>query len=138
MQFFCFMLFNDNGVSTALIGTCPYGDSQRLPRNLSVSEFYEDSRLCSFYNRKGQLCGECGENYTLPASSYHLILYICIRPDINYQHILLLEYAIGIYPLFLILLTFILVKLHDNFALVVWLWKPFHRCLAVFWRQWNI
>ena len=72
VQFFCFMLFNDNGVSTALIGTCPYDNSQRLPRNLSVSEIYEDSRLCSFYNRKGQLCGECAENYTLPASSYHL------------------------------------------------------------------
>ena len=64
--------------------------------------------------------------------------YICIHPDLNYQQILLLEYAIAIYPLFLILLTFILVKLHDNFAFVVWLWKPFHRCLAVFRRQWNI
>ena len=236
-KFFCFMLFNDNGVSTTLIGTCPYHNSQRLPRNLSVFRIYEDSRLCSFYNRMGQLCGECAENYTLPAYSYHLgcvkcnnysngwikfiaaaflqltifymiviifrisvtsstlnafvmvsqitaspsvirdiyshnlvsdpyhvsnfsqficqlaiaIItiwnldffrslygYICIHPDLNYQHILLLEYAIGIYPLFLILFTFILVKMHDNFALVVWLWKPFHRCLAVFRRQWNI
>ena len=64
--------------------------------------------------------------------------YICICPDLKYQKVLLLEYVIGIYPLFLILLTFILVKLHDNFAFVVWLWKPFHRCLAVFRRQWNI
>ena len=64
--------------------------------------------------------------------------YICIHPDLNYQQVLLLEYAIAIYPLFLILLTFILVKMHDNFAFVVWLWKPFHRCLAVFRRQWNI
>ena len=236
-KYFCFMLFNENGVSTTLIGTCPYGNSHQLPRNLSVSEIYEDSRLCSFYNRKGQLCGECAENYTLPASSYqldcvkckdynngwikfiaatflpltifymvviifrisvtsstlnafvmvsqmtaspsmirdiysHNLLsdpyhvsnftqficqlaiafitiwnldffrslygYICIHPDLNYQHILLLEYAIGIYPLFLILLTFILIKMHDNFALVVRLWKPFHRCLALFRRQWNI
>ena len=237
VKFFCFILFNDNGVNTTLLGTCPYGDSQRLPRNFSVSHIYEDSRLCSFYNRKGQLCGECAENYTLPGYSYYLgcvkcndfnngwikfivaaflpltifyiiviifrisvtsstlnalvmvsqiaasppvirnvysrnlvsdpyhvsyfsqfivnfIItittiwnldffrswygYICIRPDINYQQILLLEYAIAIYPLFLILLTFILVKLHDNFAFVVWIWKPFHRCLAVFRRQWNI
>ena len=236
-KYFCFMLFNDNGMSTALIGTCPYHNLQRLPRNLSVFRIYEDSRLCSSYHRKGQLCGECAENYTLPASSYHLgcvkcnnynngwikfivaaflpltifymvviifrisvtsstlnafvmvsqitaspsmirdiyssnlvsdpyhvsyftqficqlaiaIItiwnldffrslygYICIHPDINYQQILLLEYAIGIYPLFLILLTFIVVKMHDNFALVVWLWKPFHRCLALFRRQWNI
>ena len=52
--------------------------------------------------------------------------YICIRPELKYQQILLLEYAIAVYPLFLILLTFILVKMHDNFAFVVWLWKPFH------------
>ena len=64
--------------------------------------------------------------------------YICICPDLKYQQVLLLEYAIGIYPLFLILLTFILVKLHDNFAFVFSLWRPFHRCLAVFRRQWNI
>ena len=64
--------------------------------------------------------------------------YVCIHPDLNYQHVLLLEYTIAIYPLFLILFTFILVKLHDNFAFVVWLWKPFYRCLAVFRRQWNI
>ena len=237
VKFFCFMLNNDNGVNTTLLGTCPYGDSVRLPRNFSVSHIYEDSRLCPFYNRMGQLCGECAENYTLPGYSYYLgcvkcnnynngwikfvvaaflpltffyiivIIfrisvtsstlnafvmvsqiaasplvirnsysrnlvsdpyhisyfsqfiyqlaitiftiwnldffrswygYICIRPDLSYQQILLLEYAVAIYPLFLILLTFILVKLHDNFAFVVWLWKPFHRCLAVFRRQWNI
>ena len=63
---------------------------------------------------------------------------ICLYPNLNYQQVLMLEYAIGVYPLFLIFLTYILVKLHDNFAIVVWLWRPFHRCLAVFRRQWNI
>ena len=56
---------------------------------------------------------------------------ICLYTDLNYQQVLLLEYAIGVYPLFLIFLTYILVRLHDNFAIVVWLWRPFHRCLAV-------
>ena len=237
VKFFCFMVFDCNGVNTTLLGTCPYGGLQTLPRTFSMSQIYEDSSLCSFYNRKGQLCGECAENYTLPGYSYYLgcvkcnnynngwikfifaaflpltifyilviifrisvtsstlnafvmvsqivasppvirniyshnlvsgpyhvsyfsqlILqlaitivtiwnldffrswygYICIHPELKYQQILLLEYATAIYPLFLILLTFILVKMHDNFAFVVWLWKPFHRCLAVFRRQWNI
>ena len=231
VKLFCFMLFNSNGVNMTLLGTCPYGGTEKLP-----SMLHKDSLLCSLYNRKGQLCGECADNYTLPANSYYLgcvkckdykngwikfivvsflpltifyivviifrisvtsstlnafvmvnqitasptlirniyshnlvnnsyvnyltqisvqlIIavvaiwnleffrsfygYICIHPDLNYQQVLFLEYAIGIYPLFLILLTFILVKMHDNFAFVVWLWKPFHRCLAVFRRQWNI
>ena len=63
---------------------------------------------------------------------------ICLHPDLKYQQVLLLEYAIGLYPLLLIIFTYLLIKLHDNFAIVVWLWKPVHRCLAVFRRQWNI
>ena len=228
------MLFNCKGVTTTLLGTCPYGSAGILPKN--VTHVSEDPSLCSHFNRKGQLCGECAENYTLPAYSYYLgcvkcenynngwikfiaaaflpltffyivviifrisvtsstldafvmvnqisasppvirhiyssnlvtdpyhvsyltqffvqfsiaIIaswnldffrswygYICICPDLNYQQVLLLEYAIGVYPLFLILLTFFLVKLHDNFAIVVWFWRPFHRCLVVFRRQWN-
>ena len=234
VRFFCLMLFNSKGVTTTLLGTCPYGNLGILPKN--VTHVSEDPSLCSHFNRKGQLCGECAENYTLPAYSYHLgcvkcenynngwikfiaaaflpltffyivviifrisvtsstlnafimvnqisasppvirhiyssnlvtdpyhvsyftqffvqffiaIIaswnldffrswygYICIYPDLNYQQVLLLEYAIGVYPLLLILLTFFLVKLHDNFAIVVWFWRPFHRCLVVFRRQWN-
>ena len=60
---------------------------------------------------------------------------ICLYRNLNYQKVLLLEYAIGVYPLFLVFLTYILIKLHDNFGIVVWLWRPFHRCLAVFKRQ---
>ena len=235
VKFFCLMLFNSKGVTTTLLGTCPYGNRGILPKN-ATHNISEDPRLCSHFNRKGRLCGECAENYTLPAYSYYLgcvkcenynngwikfiaaaflpltffyivviifrisvtsstlnafIMinqisasppvirhiyssnlvadrhhvsyltqffvqfsiaifaswnldffrswygYICIYPDLNYQQVLLLEYAIGVYPLFLILLTFFLVKLHDNFAIVVWFWRPFHRCLVVFRRQWN-
>ena len=62
----------------------------------------------------------------------------CLYPGINYQQVLLFEYAIGLYPLLLIAFTYLFVKLHDNFAIVVWLWKPVHQCLAVFRRHWNI
>ena len=63
---------------------------------------------------------------------------ICLSPDLRYQHVLLLDYAVAVYPLLLIFITFICVKLHDNFAIVVWLWRPFHKCLVRFRRQWNI
>ena len=39
-RFYCFMLLNDNGVNTTLLGTCPYGDSVRLSRNFSMSHIY--------------------------------------------------------------------------------------------------
>ena len=63
---------------------------------------------------------------------------ICLYPNLTYQDVLLLDYAVAVYPLFLILITFVMIKLHDNFAIVVWLWRPFHKCLFLFRKQWNI
>ena len=63
---------------------------------------------------------------------------ICLYPDLRYQQVLLLDYAVAVYPLLLIFITFICVKLHDNFAIVVLFWSPFHKCLVRFRKQWNI
>ena len=63
---------------------------------------------------------------------------ICLQPDLTYPQALLLDYAIALYPMLLIFITFIFVKLHDNFQFVVWLWRPFHRCLFHFRKQWSI
>ena len=72
VRFFCLTitLLNSKGVTTPLLGTCPYGNVGILPKN--VTHISEDPSLCSHFNRKGQLCGECAENYTLTAYSYYL------------------------------------------------------------------
>ena len=233
MPHFCIILSED--LNTTFIGSCPYGTGGWLPP--SRSELKGSGGLCDFYHRRGQLCGVCEENYTLPVYSYYIgcvkcedyeygwlkfvaaafvpltafyILviifrisvtlsslngfvlvsqimvtppivrelysrnqvnslyhvgslaqlcintsiaiytiwnldffcsfykYICVSSDFKYQHVLLLDYAVAVYPLFLIFITFICVKLHDNFSIVVWLWRPFHKCLVRFRRQWNI
>ena len=233
MPYFCIILSED--LNTTYIGSCPYGTGGWLPQ--SRSELRGSGGLCDFYHRRGQLCGACEENYTLPVYSYYLgcvkcedyeygwlkfvaaafipltVFYIlviifrisvtlsslngfvlvsqiiatppvirelyscnqvnslyyvgsfaqlgvntgiaiyaiwnldffrsfyksiCVSPNLKYQHALLLDYAVAVYPLLLIFITFICVKLHDNFAIVVWLWRPFHKCLAQFRRQWNI
>ena len=42
------------------------------------------------------------------------------------------------YPIFLILITYVCIKLHDNnFRPVVWLWKPFHKHFVHFRRRWD-
>ena len=231
---------------TTFAGTCPYGFRGTLPRNASEAELSgEGRRFCFHLHRRGQLCGECEVNYTLPVYSYYLgcvqcesykngwvkfvaaaflpltLFYIivitfrisattpplnafilvnqilaippvlrefytysyyllderltssnhsrylhyyfynfvvavpavwnldffrsfygptgiCLYHGLTYQQVLLFEYAIGLYPLFLIVITYLLIKLHDHFAIVVWLWKPVHRCLAILRRQWNI
>ena len=228
------MFFSEESNKT-LIGSCPFGHDAMLYG--TVSDLKSGSKQCNHYYRKGRLCGECDDNYTLPAYSYSLrcvqcddfkygwikfiaiaflpvtVFYllviifrisatsstlngfifvsqtiatppmiraiyssnqinpfyrvsyltqlsvnffiavytvwnldflrsfyepICVHPNLTYPQVLLLDYAVAVYPMLLILITFVLVKLHDNFILVTKLWMPFHRCLVVFRKQWNI
>ena len=62
----------------------------------------------------------------------------CVSSNIKAVHALALEYLVAFYPIFLILLTYVCIKLHDNnFRPVVWLWKPFHTHFAHFRRRWD-
>ena len=62
----------------------------------------------------------------------------CVSSNIKMVHALALEYLVAFYPIFLILLTYVSIKLHDNnFRLLVWLWKPFHRHFVYLRRSWD-
>ena len=62
---------------------------------------------------------------------------ICLK--VNTLQALALDYSIAFYPLALIIITYVLIELHaHNFRVIVWIWKPFHRCFARFRKQWDI
>ena len=62
-----------------------------------------------------------------------------LHSSISTLQVLALDYAVAAYPLFLIVVTYVLVELHDNnFRIAVWLWKPFHYCFACYRRRWDI
>ena len=62
----------------------------------------------------------------------------CVSSNIKTIHALALEYLVAFYPIFLILITYVCIKLHDNnFRPVVWLWKPLHRYFAQLRRRWD-
>ena len=76
------------------------------------------------------------------AMNLEIIRYIvppfCVSSKLQFIHISILEYLPAFYPLFLILLTWICIELHDrNFRLLVWAWRPFHRCFTRLRRGWN-
>ena len=53
---------------------------------------------------------------------------ICLK--ISTLQALALDYLVAFYPLVLIVITYILIDLYDRrFCVLVWLWKPFHKCL---------
>jgi hypothetical protein len=62
----------------------------------------------------------------------------CLHPDLSALPVLMLDYIVAIYPMLLIALTYLLVKLYDRFQLVSWLCRPFYRCFHTFKREWDI
>ena len=62
----------------------------------------------------------------------------CVSSHIKTIHALALEYLVAFYPIFLILITYVCIKLHNNnFRPIVWLWKPFHRHFVHLRRRWD-
>ena len=62
---------------------------------------------------------------------------ICLK--VNTLQALALDYSIAFYPLALIIITYVLIELHEhNFRVIVLVWKPFHKCFARFRQQWDI
>ena len=71
---------------------------------------------------------------------YSVIPPFCLSENIATLHALALQYLPAFYPLLLIFVTYILIELHDrNVRVLVWMWRPFHMCLAPFRRslRWN-
>ena len=64
-------------------------------------------------------------------------LGICLGTD-TLQN-LALDMAVGVYPLLLMVLSYILIHLYDNnFRPLMILWKPFHRVFSLFRSNWEI
>ena len=62
----------------------------------------------------------------------------CVSSNIKAVHALALEYLVAFYPIILILLTYVCIKLHNNnFRPVVCLWKPFHKYVVHLRRRWD-
>ena len=62
----------------------------------------------------------------------------CIHPKMSILHVLALDYLVGVYPLFLIFLTYIAVTLHDRYPLVVKIWRPMYRVSMCIRQEWDI
>ena len=62
----------------------------------------------------------------------------CIHPDMTTLQVLALDYLVAVYPLFLIILTYTAVLLHDRYSIVVNIWRPAYRVFSCIHREWNI
>ena len=62
---------------------------------------------------------------------------ICM--NVSTLEALAVDYAIAVYPLFLIIITYLLIELYDhNVGCLVYMWRPFHKVFSIFRRNWDI
>ena len=62
----------------------------------------------------------------------------CLSSHLSNIHGLYLESLYIVYPLILILITYICIELHaNNFKPIILLWRPFHKCFSRFRRAWD-
>ena len=79
------------------------------------------------------LCGIMNLDFFL-----YFLPRFCVSSRLKIIHIGFLSYLKALYPLMLILFTWICIKLHNhNFRLIVYLWKPFRRCFVQLRNGWN-
>ena len=83
-----------------------------------------------------------GEKYfSIPCNTFNLdftlflINYpICITPYMSPLGAISFWYIVGLYPLILLLLIYVWIVLYDKgFRCVVFITRPFHRCMTCFW-----
>ena len=68
----------------------------------------------------------------------HAVPPFCISTYLGLYHRAFLGFISAVYPMLLILITWICIKLHDhNFRMIQYLWRPFHRCFVRLRRGWN-
>lgn len=62
----------------------------------------------------------------------------CLHHKMTILHVLALDYLVGVYPLFLILITYIAVRLHDRYSLAEKMWRPAYSLLVRIRREWDM
>ena len=62
----------------------------------------------------------------------------CLHPGMTSLHVLALDYLVGVYPLVLILLTYIAVTLHDRYPAIVRMCRPMYRVFMCIRREWDL
>ena len=68
----------------------------------------------------------------------YIIPSFCLEEWFTTIDAILLELIAALYPLLLIFLTFVLIEMHaHNIRVIVFLWKPFHKCFTCVRRAWD-
>ena len=109
--------------------------SQIIAIMYSINNFYNENyfRIYQLFNILP--CSIFNLDFTPSLYNYPL----CIAPHMSSLGAISFWYVIGFYPLLLLLLIYVWIILYDKgFKCVVFITRPFHRCMARFWSMTGI
>ena len=110
--------------------------SQIIAIIYSINNFYNENDFRMFQHFSIMPCSMFNLDFT-PIIFYNYSL--CIAPHMSPLGAVSFWYVIGIYPLILLLLIYAWIILYDKgFMCVVFITRPFHRCMARFWSMTGI
>lgn len=130
--YFIVVLFRINATNPYLYGFITFSQ-------LVTSPVFMRGAFLSLRGHYRSAFGILAVPYTIWNLDFFRSLPLDICLNLTTLQSLALDYAIALYPLLLIVITYILIELHARgFRLVLWLWRPFHRCFVRFTKVMDI
>ena len=129
------IIFNIQLTNGSINGVVFY--SQIIAISYSVYNIYY---YYSYYYYQLSLLYEIPCNvFNLDFTQFMIHYAMCISPDTPPLGVISFWYVIGFYPLLLLLLLYVWITLYDKgYKCVVFITRPFHRCMARFWSMTGI
>ena len=127
--YFAILLFKVNIVSSHLYGFVVYSQAVTIPalsRILILSEHASIIRIVGLF-------------YSIWNLDFFRLFNLGICLETSFLFNLTLDLLVAVYPLLLMIVTYLMIHLHDcNFKPLVLLWRPFGRIFSLFRDKWDI
>ena len=141
LTIFCIiiLLFKINVVSSRFQGFLFYSQVISMPAMMRVIIF-----LANYYSKSGSEAAHIALRcFSALYGIWNIDFFRCEKFDIclgtDTLQTLSLDLIVGVYPLLLMVMAYILIELYDrNFRPVVIMWKPFHRLFDLFQENWDL
>ncbi len=100
----------------------------------SAIKYTKDPSLSLLFKIASSICGFWNLDffrYVLP--------FFCIDKKMNMLQVVALEYIVAFYPIFFMALVYYMIECRDRGCVVlVYAWRPFHKCFSHFRRTWQL
>ena len=130
--YFTVVIFRISATSGSMIG---YVTVSQMMATYSLVKLYR-----SFSHSAQTFLGLIVMLYSIWNLDFFRSLYppFCLHPKLTSLQVLMLDYLVAVYPMILVFLTWIFVRLNERFRLTMSLCWPFYKCLRHFRQEFKI